>query len=99
MGVAITKLFSDAHETEHPAVLHLETEMDLFNNSVGLQTGKDNPLASRHTMADIVHQKVLDGYCKYLDPVDHTLSPPIGQNCSSCLNGILPATVIKWTNE
>lgn len=99
VGGAITKLFSDAHETEHPAVLHLETEMDLFNNSVGIQTGIDNPSANRHTMADVVHQKVLDGYCKYLDPVDHDLSPQYDGNCSSCLNGILPTTIMKPTNQ
>ena len=99
VGGAITKLFSDAHETEHPEVLHLETEMDLFNNGVGIQTGKDNPLASRHIMAEIVHQKVLNGYCKYLDPVDHVLSPPYDPTCPNCLNGILPTTITKWTNE
>lgn len=102
IGAPMTKLFSDAHETEHPPILHLETEMDLFNNGVGIQTGLDSPwYTSNDQMANIVHQKVLDGFCLYLDPVDHELSPTfIGlENCSYCLNGILPTTVIKPTNE
>ncbi len=99
VGAYITKLFSDAHETEHPPVLHLETEMDLFNNAIGIQLGSANSSADIHEMADIVQDNILSGACRYLDPVDHDLSPPYVSDCSTCLNGILPMTVIKRTDQ
>jgi hypothetical protein len=103
VGPYITKLFADAHETEHPPILHLETEMDLFNNDVGINIGVHNPNVNIHGMADIVHVAVLGGGCKYLSPVDHIASPeydPVNNpNCTNCLNGILPTTVMKWTDQ
>ena len=104
VGPYITKLFADAHETEHPPILHLETEMDLFNNGIGIQLGVQHPLATIHTMADIVHATVLTGECKYLDPVDHELSKAYKEyyhpiNSPQHLNGILPTTLLKWTNQ
>ncbi len=99
VGGYITKLFSDAHETEHPTILHLETEMDIFNNAIGIQLGSTNSSADIHEMADIVQDNILSGACRYLDPVDHALSPSNSIGCSTCLNGILPNTILKRTDQ
>ncbi len=104
VGPYITKLFADAHETEHPPILHLETEMDLFNNNVGIQLGINNFNVDIHEMADIVHAAVIAGGCKYLSPVDHQASPAYDDcydetNSPHCLNGILPTTIMKWTDQ
>ncbi len=99
VGPMLTQQFADAHETEHPQVLYLETEMDLFNNSVGINIGIGNASLNIHAMADFVNNSVFDGACKYLDPVDHTASPPYVVGCSNCLNGILPNTTLKWTDQ
>ena len=95
----MTQQFADAHETEHPQILHLETYMDLFNNGVGISIGVNQPSLDIHAMADYVNQAVLQGLCKYLDPVDHVASPDYDPNCSYCLNDILPTTTLKWTDQ
>ncbi len=98
------KTFADAHETEHPPILHLETEMDLFNNGIGTNIGTDYPDANIHSMANIVQLNIIMVDCKYLDPVDHAASPAYDDcydpvTSPHCLNGILSTTVIKWTNQ
>jgi hypothetical protein len=74
-----------------------------YNNNVGIQLGINNFNVDIHEMANIVHAAVLAGECKYLSPVDHIASPeydPVNNpNCTNCLNGILPATVMKWTDQ
>jgi hypothetical protein len=90
----------DNHENKRFPVLHLEWEMDLFNNSVGRAIGlaheDDGDLLTFQTF---VLTAIANGECIYLTPINHVLSPPFDPICTTCLNGILPNTVSLPTNQ
>jgi len=60
VGASLTQLFADAHESEVPAQLQKEKDMDLFNNSVGITTGQNMSFwTSVNTLADEILDKVI----------------------------------------
>ena len=69
IGSQVTKLFTDAHEWNsgnHP----LETQMDLFNNNVGIQIGEQ--MASNTSslyISSVVLSYIQNGFVKYLTPL------------------------------
>jgi hypothetical protein len=108
-GNSIAYQFGVAHESEDPTVLHLEKEMDLFNNGIGIGAGSSYnfPIfVSDATVSNDIYQKLLNGELKYLAPLDFNLSLPYDinphdhiQDCPTCLDGILPNTILKPTNQ
>lgn len=62
---ALAKEFADAHET-NPGQPAAEKTMDLHNNEVGRQIGKDNPKATDEELADLVEKALKDGKLKKL---------------------------------
>jgi hypothetical protein len=104
---SIAKKFADAHESEVPTELLKEKEMDLWNNEVGLNIGDVMfpVFISDESLADDVMEKILDGSLKYLSPLDFTASPRYDanhdgiQDCPTCLNGIVPTTLLIYTNQ
>jgi hypothetical protein len=94
-GSAIVSLFATAHESEVPQQLHLEREMDLFNNGVGISYCWNCWITSNNSIADAIIEKINNGELKYLSPLNIFQSPKWPQG----LNGILPSTTIKWTNQ
>jgi hypothetical protein len=101
MGVILAKEVGDNHEWPYVPELHLEWEMDFHNNHIGRSLYLANPIADGWKMKDLVLQAIQNGDCRYLKPVNHILSPSwVGiQECSYCLNGILPNTVMLPTNQ
>lgn len=94
-GNVIVTLFANAHESEVPAQLQLEKEMDLFNNSIGINYCLTCWITSNNSIADAIMIKLVNGELKYLTPLNFTFSPrwPTG------LNGIYSSTTLKWTNQ
>lgn len=105
VGLVHTELFSNAHESEVPLILSLEKEMDLFNNSVGINIGKnESKFISDKNLSNLVFKSLNDGELKYLNPLDWIASPKYDddgdgvQDCSNCLNGIIDSTKLTYTN-
>ena len=108
-GQSYAKLFSDAHESEDPAILHLERTMDLYNNSIGIDVGHSYfiPIfVGDQTVANDIYDKLVAGELKYLKPLNFVASPLYDvnpkdkiQDCPTCLNGIGATTTIVWTNQ
>ncbi len=105
---SIAYKFGVAHESETPSVLHLEKDMDLFNNSVGITVASAYifPLFnSDATVATDLYQKLSTGQLKYLKPLNFNISGLYDanrdhiQDCLTCLNGIMSATVLTPTNQ
>ncbi|MBS1512550.1 MAG: hypothetical protein JST86_17020 [Bacteroidetes bacterium] len=105
---SIAKKFGDAHESEDPQALHLEKEMDLYNNSIGINVGSSYwfPIfTSNSTVAEDIEQKLNNGELKYLKPLDFNASKAYDanhdkiQDCPTCLDGILLNTILVWTNQ
>ena len=69
VGAELTKLFSDAHESETPISLNLEKEMDLFNNSKGISYGSNCPCDVELLVYYII-EGMEKGELKYLSPLD-----------------------------
>lgn len=94
---SVAKKFSDAHESEVPNQLLLEKQMDLWNNSIGHSLGDVMfpLLTSDSDLSLAVMQKLLNGELKYLAPLDFNQSP----RWPSGLDGIIPATTLKFTNQ
>jgi hypothetical protein len=106
VGENLTKLFTDAHETEVPQKWQLEKQMDLYNNSVGIDYGKTITWkTSVQTIIDALKLKVLTGVMYYLDPIDYDdpLFWPDPNVAGSGTHGIKTGgsnpTVIKPTNQ
>ncbi len=89
------------HEFPRLPILHLEWEMDLFNNSIGRAISAEHPYpdGDLNTLVFYVESAIHQGRCVYLDPVDHEVSDAFNLGCPTCLNGILPTTITKPTNE
>jgi hypothetical protein len=102
VGSEMTKLFSDAHESETPIQLALEKEMDLFNNQVGIDISKIN---NRNATSLQIMDALLNGRLKYLTPLDFNQSPRFDanrdgvQDCPTCLNGMISGTKLTFTNN
>ncbi len=103
VGATITKLFSDAHESEVPTILVLEKDMDLFNNQVGINYAVDNP--STTSLSLPIMDALIRGELRYLFP---TLPPPFDQFGNPILggdplfnttHGITSATSLIPTNQ
>lgn len=104
-GDRIARLFSNAHESENPLSLILEKEMDIFNNNVGHLIGDDaNIFISDNDLSNLVYMGFTNGDLRYITPLDFIASPNYDangdgiQDCSTCLNGILPSSVLTPTN-
>jgi hypothetical protein len=106
LGHDLAKQFGDAHESEHPQVLHLETEMDFWNNWQGYAIGVANPCSYSFLGNPVVPEAQIEaavlmaiqnGQCRYLSPVDHALSPAYNEKETPInpkkMNGILITTI------
>ncbi len=63
--------FYTARESETPAHLLLEKDMDMHNNYWGLQIGNNNPTASVNMLTAIILQNYMHpGVLRYLSPID-----------------------------
>jgi hypothetical protein len=92
VGWEMTKLFSDAHESETPKQLTIEREMDLFNNQIGIDISIRN---KRNATSLQVMDALLNGKLKYLTPLDFDQSPRWPQG----LDGIISSTQLVFTNQ
>jgi|GEM_PF-1856311 len=68
-GSAIVGLFATAHESEVPAQLQLEKEMDLFNNNIGISYCWNCWTTANNSIADALMIKLNNGELKYLKPI------------------------------
>jgi hypothetical protein len=69
VGAELTKLFSDAHESETPTSLNLEKQMDLYNNGKGIGYGSNCP-CDVELLVYYVIEGIAKGELKYLSPLD-----------------------------
>jgi hypothetical protein len=101
VGQPITKLFSDAHESEVPNQLEKEKQMDLFNNNIGILYGQSISMwTSINTIADALVTKLVNGELRYLNPInfnDPNFSG-IGGDEKTATHGIYSSTVLTPTN-
>ncbi|HCT30743.1 MAG TPA: hypothetical protein DIW31_08400 [Bacteroidales bacterium] len=67
IGSYMTKVFSDAHESETPKGEENSSKMDLHNNSIGNEIGMMNMGATEEELLKIVIQAIMDGKCVVLD--------------------------------
>mgnify|MGYP006898467031 CR=1 FL=1 len=81
--------------------------MDLFNNNVGIfYCIIYSWLTSNNSISSAIMTKLNNGELKYLTPLNINISkgydvdPQDGiQDCPICLNGIIPQTQLKLTNQ
>lgn len=101
----IVSMFAIAHESEVPSVLHLEREMDIFNNNVGISYCWNCWGTSNNTIRNGIMNKLNNGELRYIKPLDRLLSHLYDENddgvqdCPTCLNGILPSSILAPTNQ
>ena len=102
---SIAKLFGDAHESEVPAQLILEKQMDLWNNQVGQQIGNNAlfPIfTSDENIANQVLNKLYGGELRYLSPIWFKDPNFWGNNGSrdesTATHGSRPNTMLMPTN-
>ena len=67
VGSYMTKVFSDAHESETPKGEENSSKMDLHNNSIGNEIGMMNMGGTDEELLNIVNQAIMDGKCVVLD--------------------------------
>lgn len=80
VGYSFAKQWSDAHEYGSSGQPKIEQEMDLYNNSVGLSLGQNNPGALAHsTFINQSKEKVRNGYCKIIIGNALRWSDPYGE--------------------
>lgn len=102
---AIVTLFSNAHESEVPAPLLLEKQMDLYNNAVGISYCWNCWTTSDNNIADAIMLKLNKGELIYINPLDRVSSRIFDanrdglQDCPTCLNGIIPISKLTPTNQ
>jgi hypothetical protein len=106
--ISIAEQFGNAHESTTPLPLALEKQMDLINNSIGFVIGSSYmfpAFTSDQTVENDVLTKFNNGEFKYIKPLNILLSPLYDgnqdgqQDCPTCLNGILPNSVLTPTNQ
>lgn len=62
MGEDFTRKMSDAHEYSTPAnEVDLDLIMDIHNNDVGIQSGRENPNATPRELTNIIKNKIAEG--------------------------------------
>ncbi|MCK4087715.1 hypothetical protein HCY58_11725 [Acinetobacter radioresistens] len=67
VGADFAKKWSDAHEYGSTGQPALERSMDLYNNSIGISLGKNNPTtALRSTFINLTQQQVRSGRLKVI---------------------------------
>jgi hypothetical protein len=105
VGIQLALAFSNAHESETPSLLIKEVQMDIHNNAIGVNIGVNASIfVSDLDLSNTVYQSLLNGLLYYLNPLDWISSPPYDangddiQDCSNCLNGIIPSTTLTPTN-
>jgi len=88
-----------------PSLLHLEKEMDLFNNNVGISYCIScSWLTSNNSISSAIMTKLNNGELKYIKPLNFVSSPKYDandddvQDCPTCLNGILSTSALTPTN-
>ncbi|MBK7884898.1 MAG: hypothetical protein IPJ81_14785 [Chitinophagaceae bacterium] len=101
-GSTLAMEYGVAHESEVPALLYQEKDMDLFNNSVGINIAKG--YWDPNTIDDVIYEQVLSGKMKYLKFLDYIQSPKYDPknkpNCNTCRNGFVPGlTQFVFTNQ
>ncbi len=85
-GDTVARLFSTAHESEVPANLILEVQMDLHNNDIGHTIGDDASFfVSDQELSNSVYSELLSGNLFYLSPLDPVVPPNFGINSSTQL--------------
>ncbi|WP_299126849.1 hypothetical protein [uncultured Winogradskyella sp.] len=85
-GDTVARLFSTAHESEVPANLILEVQMDLHNNDIGHTIGEDASFfVSDQDLSNSVYSQLLAGNLFYLSPLDLVTPPNFGINASTQL--------------
>ena len=67
VGESFTKELGDAHEEDRPTQKKSAKKMDLHNNEVGREVGKDNPDASVMELATALLDKMEDGELVSID--------------------------------
>lgn len=107
MGQSIARLFGEAHESNTPAQLQLEKQMDLFNNEVGYTIG--NVLIGIFLSDDDIgyaaEDKLNNGFLRYLKPLltttqDNNYWGANGSHDSNtATHGIYSLTVLTPTNQ
>jgi hypothetical protein len=99
------KMFSDAHESEVPAGLIKEKNMDLYNNQKGIDYAVEQSQATPTQLINMIYDLMNYGYLVYLSPLDWTASPYYDfnnndqQDCNACFNGITTQTQTIYTNQ
>jgi hypothetical protein len=105
MSVEIVSMFALAHESEVPLGLRLELQMDMFNNNVGIVYGLSSYQSSNSTIVNAIMTKVNNGELKYISPLSfstsglHDWNQDGIQDCPTCWNGIIAASVLIPTNQ
>lgn len=98
VGADLTRKFADAHETEIPPQLILESSMDLFNNNVGILYGQSvSFFISVDALAKGALNKVINGELRMLFPI-YELDPNFGGNRNTATHGITTNTKLVPTN-
>lgn len=101
----IVSMFAIAHESEVPLVLQLEKQMDIFNNNVGIAYCWNCWNTSNSTIETAIMNKLNNGELRYINPLDPIASDKYDRNgngiqdCPTCLNGIIPSSVLTPTNR
>lgn len=101
----IVSLFAVAHESEVPVGLQLEKQMDLFNNNVGIAYCWNCFSIPNISIAGAIMTKLIAGELKYISPLSFSSSPLYDkdkdgiQDCPTCFNGIISASVLIPTNQ
>lgn len=85
IGAYMAEKFSTAHESEVPALLALEKQMDLFNNNQGHKSQIEFPNHTNHELVNDIYLKVVNGALKYLSPLDIVAPPYNGINSNTQL--------------
>jgi hypothetical protein len=103
----IVRMFANAHESNVPPLLYLEKNMDLFNNEVGIGIFENCQSCNGFTdniVAGIVLSRLVQGELRHIFPLNYVTSKDYDgnkdgyQDCTNCLDGILPNSTIIPTN-
>lgn len=104
-NVEIVSLFAMAHESEVPLGLQLEKQMDMFNNNVGIAYCLNCITTSNSTIVTAIINKLNNGELRYISPLNFSTSRLYDDNrdgiqdCPTCWNGIIAASVLIPTNQ
>ncbi len=105
IGASLTQQFADAHETEVPSQLEKEKQMDLFNNSVGIEYGQlQSPIYwTVSVISNGIYEKLTNGELRYLKPINQNDPNFWGAggigDPNTATHGITSSTVLTPTNQ